>query len=404
MMLKIIWRNIWRNKRRSLVMLSSVIVGVIAIILNDSFGNGFVEQMLTSQINKHTSHIQIHKTGFVDNITISSVIPDINKAETVLKNNPSVVRYSKRIITFGLVNSANSSSGVNIVGIQPGTESQITVMKKSVIEGKYPESGKRDILIGSKMADKLEVGIGGKLVVVANSAQGTVNSELFRVSGIYKSGHSDFDNSYIFVPADFANSLLELNGNIHEFAIITNSIENIEQTKREIAEALGSGYEVLSYKDLLPMIVSYMEVYQSSIFIFYAIIGIAVLFGVVNTMLMSVFERVPEFGVLIAIGMKRGTLFRMVLGESLVLGILGSIIGSVLGLLIYLPFAKSGIDLSSFSEGMSMMGLDAIIYPSVNPMMFLNSTIVMPLTAVIGAVYPAYKAIRLQPTEAMRHV
>jgi len=147
-----------------------------------------------------------------------------------------------------------------------------------------------------------------------------------------------------------------------------------------------------------------MEVYQSSIFIFYAIIGIAVLFGVVNTMLMSVFERVPEFGVLIAIGMKRGTLFRMVLGESLVLGILGSIIGSVLGLLIYLPFAKSGIDLSSFSEGMSMMGLDAIIYPSVNPMMFLNSTIVMPLTAVIGAVYPAYKAIRLQPTEAMRHV
>ncbi len=404
MMLKIIWRNIWRNKRRSLVMLSSVIVGVIAIILNDSFGNGFVEQMLTSQINKHTSHIQIHKTGFIDNITISSVIPDINKVETVLKNNPSVVRYSKRIITFGLVNSANSSSGVNIVGIQPGNESQITVMKQSVIEGKYPKSGKRDILIGRKMADKLEVGIGGKLVVVANSAQGTVNSELFRVSGIYKSGHSDFDNSYIFVPADFANSLLELNGNIHEFAIITNSIENIEQTKREIAEALGSGYEVLSYKDLLPMIVSYMEVYQSSIFIFYAIIGIAVLFGVVNTMLMSVFERVPEFGVLIAIGMKRGTLFRMVLGESLVLGILGSIIGSVLGLLIYLPFAKSGIDLSSFSEGMSMMGLDAIIYPSVNPMMFLNSTIVMPLTAVIGAVYPAYKAIRLQPTEAMRHV
>ena len=404
MMLKIIWRNIWRNKRRSLVMLSSVIVGVIAIILNDSFGNGFVEQMLTSQINKHTSHIQIHKTGFIDNITISSVIPDINKVETDLKNNPSVVRYSKRIITFGLVNSANSSSGVNIVGIQPGNESQITVMKQSVIEGKYPKSGKRDILIGRKMADKLEVGIGGKLVVVANSAQGTVNSELFRVSGIYKSGHSDFDNSYIFVPADFANSLLELNGNIHEFAIITNSIENIEQTKREIAEALGSGYEVLSYKDLLPMIVSYMEVYQSSIFIFYAIIGIAVLFGVVNTMLMSVFERVPEFGVLIAIGMKRGTLFRMVLGESLVLGILGSIIGSVLGLLIYLPFAKSGIDLSSFSEGMSMMGLDAIIYPSVNPMMFLNSTIVMPLTAVIGAVYPAYKAIRLQPTEAMRHV
>lgn len=404
MMMKIIWRNIWRNKRRSLVMLSSVIVGVIAIILNDSFGNGFVEQMLTSQINKHTSHIQIHKTGFVDNITISSVIPDINKVETVLKNNPSVVRYSKRIITFGLVNSANSSSGVNIVGIEPGNESQITVMKQSVIEGKYPESGKRDILIGRKMADKLEVGIGGKLVVVANSAQGTVNSELFRVSGIYKSVHSDFDNSYIFVPADFANSLLELNGNIHEFAIITNSIENIEQTKREIAKALGSGYEVLSYKDLLPMIVSYMEVYKSSIFIFYAIIGIAVLFGVVNTMLMSVFERVPEFGVLIAIGMKRGTLFRMVLGESLVLGILGSIIGSVLGLLIYLPFAKSGIDLSSFSEGMSMMGLDAIIYPSVNPMMFLNSTIVMPLTAVIGAVYPAYKAIRLQPTEAMRHV
>ena len=404
MILKIARRNLWRNKRRSLILLSSVIAGVVALILNDSVGNGFVNQMLDNQINLHTSHIQIHKSGFNDNKMLNDVLPDNDKVIKALENNSSVTKFSRRTIAFGLINSANASSGVTIVGIEPDAESKITNISTSIIEGKYPQIGKRDVLIGKKMSDKLEVGIGDKVVVVTNSSDGNVKSELFRVSGIFKAGSSDFENAYIYIPEDFAESLLELEGKFHEIAIVTNSKEEIDIIKSDLSNALGKDYEVLTYRDLQPMLISYIEMYDKTKFIFYGIIGMAVLFGIINTMLMSVFERVQEFGVLMAIGMKVKKIYTMVLLESLVIGVVGSIIGFIIGIIIYSILAKTGIDMGAFSESLNSFGINAVVYPSINFALIRNSLLVMPLTSVIGALYPAYKAIKLLPTDAMRYV
>ncbi|MBX3045041.1 MAG: ABC transporter permease [Candidatus Kapabacteria bacterium] len=397
-------RNLWRNRRRTLIVISSVIAGVVAIILNDSVGNGIVSQMLDNQINLHTSHIQIHQNGFNENKSIQAVLPDPNFVEDILNQNSNIATYSKRTIAFGLLNSANSSAGATFVGIEPEAESKITSIKSSIIEGKYPEIGKRDILIGKKMAEKLEVEVGGKIVAVTNSSDGNVNSELFRVSGIFRAGSSDFENSNIYIPYDFAENLLELGGSFHEFAIVTNSKEDIEIIKTQLSDSLGDEYEILSYRDLLPLIVSYIEAYKSTIIIFYIIIGLAVLFGIINTMLMSVFERVQEFGVLMAIGMKNKKIYLMVVLESLVIGVIGSIFGFIIGMAIYLIISNTGIDLRAFSESLESMGLSAIIFPSVNLKLIINSMLVMPVTSVIGALYPAYKAIKLQPTDAIRYV
>lgn len=404
MMTKIIWRNIWRNKRRSLVVLSSVIIGVIAIILNDSFNNGFIDQMLSTQINLHTSHLQIHKKGFQDNQNIQNFIEYRELVKKTLEANQDIQHYSLRIISFGLVSSANSSSGVTIIGVDPDKEKNITIIRKSIIDGKYLEKGKRDIVIGKKMAEKLEVGIGDKIVAVSSSTDGSIGSELFRVSGIYRAGGSEAENLYIYIPIDFADKLLGMDGKINEAAVITKNIEDIDKIQINLSKSLGTNYEILTYKELLPLIISLIETSESSVYFFWIIIGLAVIFGIINTMLMSVFERINEFGVLLSIGMKKGKLFRMVIGESLFLGIIGSIAGTALGLLIYLPFAKTGIDFSTFSEAMSKMGLNSIIYPSINPKMLIISLLVMPVTTVIGAIYPAFKAVRLQPSEAMRHV
>jgi ABC-type lipoprotein release transport system permease subunit len=387
-----------------MIVLTSVIAGVVAIILNNSVGNGIVKQMLDNQINLHTGFIQIHSQGFSDNKDLVNTISNADKIEEILKSNSEITAYSKRIIAFGLINSANSSAGVNIIGIEPNKESKVTIIKKSILEGNYPRVGKRDVLIGKKMAEKLEVDIGDKIVAVSNSVDGTVNNELFRVCGIYCAGNSEFENTNIFIPFDFAAGLLGLEKSFHEFVIITKSADNVDDVKKEISKYIGKDYEVLTYRELLPLIVSYIEAYKSTIIIFYIIIGLAVLFGIVNTMLMSVMERIQEFGVLMAVGMKIKSIFAMVVLESLVIGIIGSIIGFSIGIVIYMIINSTGIDLRAFSESLNNLGLNAMIYPQIDLQLVINSMLVMPITSVIGSLYPAYKATKLMPTDAMRYV
>ncbi len=404
MIFRIAVRNLFRNKRRTLIVLTSVIAGTIAIILNDSVGNGMVKQMLENQINLHTAYIQIHNKGFSDEKSVDRYIKNQEYIDSLLSSNSDIKFYSKRIITFGLLNSANSSSGVNIIGIEPEKEQFVTFIKRSLLEGNYPQTGKRDILIGKKMSEKLEVEVGDKVVAVSNTLDGTVKSELFRVCGIYQAGSSEFENTNVYIPIDFADSFIEMNRGVHEYAIITESLDDVDKTQSSLINQLGSDYELLNYRELLPLLVSYVDVYRKTVIVFYTIIGLAVFFGIVNTMLMSVMERIQEFGVLMSIGMKTKEIFKMVILESFVIGIVGTIIGFVIGNIIYSYFHYNGIDLRAFSESLHSLGINAIIYPSLNLQLVINSLLVMPVTSVLGAIYPALKATKLMPTDAMRYV
>ena len=137
MLLKLAWRNIWRNKRRSIIVLTSVVVGIVAIIISDGLSNGMMSQMLFNQVRISKSHLQIHKTGFTDNKVIKNYIPDYKKVENALKQNKDIKAYSKRVVASGLLSSASNSSGVYINGIIPSEESKITIIKSSIIKGKY---------------------------------------------------------------------------------------------------------------------------------------------------------------------------------------------------------------------------------------------------------------------------
>lgn len=404
MLLKLAWRNIWRNSRRSMIILLSVIVGLVAIVLYDSLSIGMIRQMLDNQIGAHVSHIQIHKKGFNDNKIIQNYIPDAEKVESVVKNTPHIQHYSKRVITFGIVSSARSSSGVSLVGIDPGKEEHITKIKDSVIEGNYLSGKEHEIVIGEQLAEKLEVGVGDKVVAMASALSGNIVSDMFRVVGIYRTFSSEFDKTHIYINLPGAREMLELGKNVSEFAIIIDDLDREQQVKTQLAEALSDKYEVLTYRELLPLLVMQMEVYQESIFIFYAIIAIAMIFGIINTMLMSVFERIREFGVLMAVGMKNRRLFWMILLEAFFLGILGTGIGFAISYLLYLPLSNSGIDLSAFSESLTSFGAGSIIYPVLTVESVISAILIIPFIAVLGAVYPAFKAVRLEPMSAIRYV
>lgn len=404
MLWKIAWRNIWRNKRRSLIVLISVIVGLVAIILYDSLSVGMIVQMLENQIGSHVTHLQIHKKGFNDNKVIRNYIPDPQKVEDALSRHPLVKAFSKRVLTFGILSSATNSSGVYLVGIVPEQEEKVTKIKSSLVKGRYLSGKPHEIVIGEKLAEKLKVDIGDKVVAMASALTGNIGSDVFRVVGLYRTFSSEFDKVYVYITLANAQEMLQYGDRISEFAIISTNPDKNRTIKQDLSNTLGTDYEVLTYQELLPLLVLQIDVYKESIFIFYAIIAIAMIFGIINTMLMSVFERIQEFGVLMAIGMKNSRVFVMVLIEAFILGSFGTIIGFIVGYLLYLPLSHSGVDLAMFSAGLEAFGAGTVIYPVLTFESILSALLVIPFISVIGAIYPAVKAVRLEPVEAIRYV
>jgi len=384
--------------------LVSIVIGMAALIFFDGFSNGMMQQMLSNQISSNISHIQIHKKGFNDNKIIKNILPDRQKVEQILKENAQVKFFSERVITFGLLSSASSSSGIYLYGIKPGAEEKISKIKTSIVEGNYLSDAKRDILIGKKLAEKLNVGLGDKVVAMANTPDGSIGSDVFRVTGIFETFSSEFDRSTIYISEQTAQNMLGIDNETLEFAMIIEDFKKVDEVKANLQLKLGDEYEVLSYKDLLPMIIFSMDIYQESMFIFNLIIGLALIFGIINTMLMSVFERINEFGVLMAMGMKNSRLFFMIVLEAFIIGIVGTIVGLIVGILIHIPLSHSGIDFSLFAEGLESFGVGAIIYPILSLGNLISMIFLIPFISVAGALYPAYRAIKLEPVYAINYV
>ncbi|MFH0990770.1 MAG: FtsX-like permease family protein [bacterium] len=404
MLLKISWRNLWRNRRRSLIVLTSIVVGVTAIVFIESYARGFMRQLFDNQLGSSLGHIQIHAAGFNENKVVQNFMQSPDTVMTVVQASPLVRFMSRRVIAFGLVSSASNSSGASIIGINPTEEANITTIKVSVVEGRYLGEGGHEIVIGKRLAQTLNVGLGDRLVTMASTQDGRVGSEMFRVVGLYQSASLSFDNMNIFVPLATLQSMLRVQHQIAEVVIVCRDVNLSEVVKADLKSTLGDGFEVLSYRDLIPSLISQVELMDKMMSIFYLLIGIAMMFGIINTLLMSVFERIHEFGVLKAIGMKNIILFRMIVLEAFLLGSIGAGIGALLGIGISSVLAKYGINFSAFSEGLASYGAGAIIYPLINYLSVLVGVLVIIIVSILAAVYPAYKAMRMEPMTAIRYV
>ncbi len=403
MILKIAWRNILRNRRRTMIIGASIIVGVAALMVYDSFMKGMGKQMINLQIQTDVGHIHVSRKGFNDDKTVNNFLPAKKEVWKKLNGFDFIKAYAPRIETAGMINSAGFSSGVNIVGVDPEKEVKVTRISEFIVDGNYFSDGEREIVLGEKLADKLEVEIGDKLVLQAAELDGSIGAELFRLTGTFVSGSDEYDKNQVYVTLDNARKILGLGDKISQFVVVLDDQNKVETYKSEIAAKFDDSYEILSFADLMPMIVSYEKQIQQFSLVIYFIIIIAILFGVINTMLMSVMERIQEIGVLMALGMKRGKIFIMIIEEAIILGLIGSVIGFVVGGGVLLMF-PNGLDLSVFSESLSSLGIGSRIHPVFDETVIFNALVLMPLSAAAAAIYPALKAIKLLPTDAMRYV
>jgi ABC-type lipoprotein release transport system permease subunit len=405
MLLKLAWRNIWRNKRRSLIVFISIVIGSISILFLEGITNAFLNQMLFNQISLSTSHIQIHKNGFRDNKVIQNFVPSPDVVETILSTQNGVKAFSKRGITFGLLSSAENSSGIYLYGIEHENEGKISKVKSSIIEGKYLTGAKGEILLGKKLAEKLNATIGDKVIGMANELDGSIGSDVFRIVGIFETENSEFDKTNIFINLNQFQSMLKIPGQVHEFAVVLEDYKSANEINEEITNKLNNkAYESLTYAELLPLLILQIDLSKESMFVVYFIVGLALIFGIINSMLMSVFERINELGILLAIGMKTTKIFGMILFESFLLGLFATVIGSAVGGILIAVLSDTGINLSLFAESLNSYGIGAILYPTVSYSELIGVMLTIPIVSIVGAIYPAVKAIKLQPVEAIRYI
>ncbi|MBW2443537.1 MAG: ABC transporter permease [Deltaproteobacteria bacterium] len=406
MYLQLAWRNIWRNRRRTAVILAAVIIGVWSMVFLGALMRGIAVGMVNNGIATLTGHIQIHHKGYRDDPAIENSMFDLQIIEKALSANlPPGSQWSRRVRVNAVANNARHSSGVTLVGIEPRAEAKISFIGTAIAKGDYLErQDSSSILIGQALLDKFETRIGRKLVLMSQDKEQEIASRAFRIAGVFRAEMESTEKQFVFVSLAAGQKMLKLGHGISEIAVLLpDGYGNRDAHKKLKAALPADQFEVHNWRELLPFQTAYLRILDGFMWFWFLVVFVAMGFGIVNTTLMAVFERMREFGLMKALGMKPWWILREVLVESFLLLICGLIVGNLLGFLSIYALSGSGIDLSALAAGAEYAGMSRIIYPAVafKDVLVANSTVLF--LGLLVSLYPAIKASRFTPVEALRH-
>jgi putative ABC transport system permease protein len=402
-LLKISWRNVWRNRARSIVIILAICFGLWGGIFATGLMSGLIEQQFTSSIRNQVSHIQIHNPEFIKERETGYTVSRTDEIARLLETSNNVQAFSKRSITSGMLANAIMTSGVDIYGIDELQENRTTDLESNIIDGEYFGSVSRNpIMVGKALADKMKISTGNRIVMTFQDLNGDITSAVFRVSGIYQTANTANDQRNVYMRQSDLEEILDGTGIVNEIAILLHELDDVNDFHARL-QTLFPENEIRTWAQISPDLSFINEYSGMMLMIIIIIILFALAFGILNTMLMTIFERTQELGVLMSIGMKKSRVFSMILLETTFLVITGSVLGVIIGSVTVALTGNTGIDLTPLgAEALSDFGFDAVIYPSLDQIFYFNLTILVLLTAILASVYPAWKALRLNPAEAVR--
>lgn len=404
MILSIAWRNVWRSKTRSIVMIAAIALGLFAGIFMMAFMNGMYNSRIESATKSELSHIQIHAPHFLDNNESQLFIPNAFKLTEKITALDSVEAASPRLIAEPFIMAAHGTGGGKLLGIDTEKEKQVTDIWEHLVDGTYLEKTSRmpPILVGQKFAERLHLKVGTKINVQLVDFNGDLSAKGYRVAGIYKTVNTSFDEMHLFVDIKDLRSQLGIEKDAaHEIAILLKDNGHADLVKPSI-QKLSPNSDVQTWKELSPEMSLITDSMDQYMYIFILIILIALCFGIINTMLMAVLERTKEIGMLMAVGMNKKRVFAMIILESVMLTLSGGVLGILIGIVVSGIFERNPINLSAFSEGLEQYGMTTEI-ATVFPTQSLGILVVLVIiTGLVSAIYPARKALKLNPAEATR--
>jgi putative ABC transport system permease protein len=406
MNLQLAWRNIWRNPRRTAVILTAVVIGAWSMIFLAALMRGIVDGMVRNGIATLTGHLQIHQRDYPDDPVVDHRIEDPQSLVKVLASHlPAGSCWSARVRVNAVAGNARHSAGVALVGIDPGQEAKVSFIGTSVTQGAYLKpDDPSGILIGRSLANRFQTRLGRKIIMTSQDTRGDIASRAFRITGIFQAEMESTEKSFVFVNLGAAQRMLKMGSAVSEVAVQLPRSGIAQATAAKLRPILDPGkLKVSTWQQALPLLTAMLKLYDNFILIWFVVVFVAMGFGIVNTTLMAVFERMREFGVLKALGMRPGRIVATIETESFFILVFGLLIGNVLGLLSCWALSFNGIDLSALAQGVEYAGMARVIYPALRIQDVVNANLVVLGLGLLVSLYPALKAARFKPVEALMH-
>ncbi len=403
MLTRMAWRNVWRNPRRSLITLSAMTFSLTLMIVATNLMEGMNRQMVGYAADRSLGHIQVHAKGYYEDRGLYDTLP----LAILERFRGSEFRATPRAYAFGLASLGEQSAGVLIRGIDPQQERKVTDLWKHMLQGRYLLPGEaKAVILGRKIAKSLNARPGSEIALITQAADGSLGNDLYRVVGVLKTLDDTTDRTAVIMSlADFAE-LLVLPGRIHEVAIRTPNALKVDAYKpRVVSLVKGEDCEVRTWREIAPALSDALALSQAWTTIMLLIVFSIASLGILNTMLMAVFERMYELGLMLAVGLKPVRLVRLILSETLMLALISEVLGLGLGSLWSWRLMVKGWDLTGlFGEGFEYTGFafENVLRAAIWPGGIFRCMAIMLIISGLAGLYPAVKAARLKPVEVMR--
>ncbi len=403
LLLTLAWRNLWRHRGRTAAILFALALGVWSMVSLAALSRGSMEQQLVKAILNLAGHIQIHAPGYRDDPVIEHRMSPPSPALTAVLARPEVTAWAMRVRVPAVVASERESAGVTLVGSDPARERGLSFIPDAVTEGRYLETGEEaGILLGRKLAERLETGVGRRVVLMSQDVNNSVADRGFRVLGIFDAEPQATEESYVFITLASAQQMLKFGDHISEIALMTKDRDRLDGLLAAL-RAAAPDLDVQPWTVVEPLLVLTEKVVNVILIVWYVIVFTAMSFGLVNTLLMAVFERTREFGLFQALGMPPRDILGQVMAESFLLLVIALALGNFGGWLTVLAL-KDGLDLSAFAKGFEMMGVSPIIYPALRAGDVTAANLLVTVLGLAASLYPAWRAARHVPVEAITRV
>lgn len=398
------WRNLWRNYRRTLIMLLAIAVGAWAMIFLTALLRGMVDDMVRQGIKTLPGHVQVHAAAYRDDPSVTHSLPAPNPVQLNVLNGEQVKAWTSRIKVPAMISSEYDNRGISLLGVSPKGEIALGFDTTNIVKGRFLDNADDSgIVIGRKLSQRLDTDLGKRVVIMSQNPANDIAERGFKIVGVYKAELESLEENVVYAGLGVIQELLGVGTDVSEIAISGLDYRSPNELKSSIRSAVPDDWEVLSWIELDPYLATMMRVMNGFVLVWMIVIFLALSFGLVNTLMMAVFERVREIGLMRALGMRPSAIVFQILIESVMLLILGLLLGNLMAISTIMPL-RGGIDISIVSEGMEMMGASSVLYPLLLwPDLVLANIVVISL-GIVASLLPAWHASQYRPVEALTRI
>lgn len=402
-LIRLAWKNIWRNRSRSLITMAAIFFAVILSVVTSSLQDGVFDNLIKNMVSFYSGYLQVHKKGYWDEQILDNSFEASSKAEQQALSNKSITAISPRLESFALASSTDITKGCLVVGISPEEENKITRMQEKVIAGTYLQEGDQGILLSEGLSKRLQLYLHDTIVLIGQGYHGATAAGKYSVQGIVKFGSPELNDKTLFMPLSSAQDFYGAYNMLTSYVTALNDNSGLKAIAASLQTQLGNEYEVMTWEEMMPDVEQHIRTDTASSKIIQGILYLLISFGIFGTLLMMMVERKFEMGMLVAIGMKKFKLVILLLMESIITVIAGCLLGIMVSIPVVVYLNRHPVRFSGeMAKVYERFGFEPIFPASTEAIHFFTQGFIVLIIGLLLSLYPMIKIIRLKPVLAMK--